>query len=426
MPDMPYFTLNLDPEQLRNGIKFMEDYRKALDLDTDGLVIKLQSLTQQLEAGSGERAPLWAAAYKFPPEVKETCLLGVIVQVGKTGQITPVAQLEPVELNGAVVQRASLCNQDELDRLGIDLGDYVRIQRSGEAIPKIIGLARPSPIKADLGRSFRLPKTCPCCSEILIQREGQVNLYCPNRNCRDQVHARLCYAIGKDGLDLEGCGEKAVKLLMAHQIYTLADLFACSDFDFLKTFMARKMREGLEKAKSAPLWRKLSALCIDMVGKITCQDIAYRYGSLYAIMNDKEGMIQLTGKATTESFFNYVADHIDEIERLVEMGVTFREDRSASGPLTGKAFCVTGSLNSGTRDQIEALIRKQGGLVRRQMSKKVDYLVQGEGGGTRKAADATRFGTRAISEEELYVLMGLPLPTEDYTDSSMPKVDPEP
>lgn len=410
MPGLPYLTSTVETLQLQEAIQFMDDYRKALDLDTDGLVIKLSSLATQHDTGEGTKSPKWAAAYKFPPETKPTKLLKVMIQVGKTGQITPVADLEPVELGGVVVRRASLCNQDELNRLGIDIGDFVLVQRRGEVIPKVVGLSRPSPTKTDPNKSYQMPRTCPCCCTLLERPEGMVDLYCPNPDCHDQVFARLSYAIGKDALDIRGCGESAVQTLMSDaNVKRLSDLYAIKSFSVLKPAKAKAMKEGLEKAKTAPLWRKLASLSIEGIGKVSCQDLATKYGSLEAMMGDRDGLVDMVGEVATTSLVNFLADHFDEIERLNGFGFHFVEDRKSAGPLSGKSFCITGALSSGSRDDVSALIEKLGGTVKGAVTKKVDYLVQGIGGGQNKAAGAAKHGTKTITEEELYAMMGVPM-----------------
>ncbi len=411
MHGLPYITTVIKPAELEAALEFLNDYRKALDLDTDGLAIKLSSLASQRDVGEGERSPRWAAAYKFPPEAKATKLLGVTVQVGKTGQITPVAQLEPVSLGGTVNQRASLCSQKELDRLGIDVGDYVLVQRSGEVIPKVIGLARPSPTKENVNKSFQLPKKCPCCKTPLVQFEGKVHQFCPNEFCHDQVYARLVYATGKDALNIDGCGDVGAQTLMAKgQVSRLSDLFTLKDFSFFKPAQRKKVQESLERAKNAPLWRKIAALNIESVGKVSAQDLAVKYDNIADMYGDKAGMKKIIGEVATASFRHWVDNNIEELARLTTAGFHLWEDRNAAGPLSGKSFCITGKLVSGPRDDISALIEKHGGTVKGSVTRKVDFLIQGIGGGNNKAAGASKWGTRSISEEELYQMIGIPMP----------------
>jgi len=412
MYGLPYVTTLIEPVDLTASIEFLDSYRKALDMDTDGLVIKISSLAAQRDIGEGTRSPKWACAYKFPPEAKETRLLGIKVQVGKTGQITPVAEVEPVSLGGAMVRRASVCNQDELDRLGIDVGDYVMVQRSGEVIPKIVALARPSSSKTDHNKSYRLPKVCPCCATpILKRKEKEVHYYCPNTDCYDQVLARLVYAVGKDALNIDGCGEVGVHMLVNKAgAKRLSDLFAITDFSFFKPAQRKKVEDGLAKAKAAPLWRKLSALNIEGIGKVTCQNLATRYASLDAMLGDLDELRKLIGEVNSDTFLEFLETNFDEIRRLAELGFVFVEDRKSAGPLSGKSFCITGTMMSGKRDDVSALIESKGGVVKGTVTKNVDFLVQGIGGGNNKSAAATKWGTRTISEEELYIMMGEPMP----------------
>ena len=423
MAGLPYVTTIVKAEELQAAIEFLDEHRQALDLDTDGLVIKLSSLAQQRDVGEGERSPKWAAAYKFPPEAKETKLLAVTVQVGKTGQVTPVAQLEPVALGGTVVQRASLCNQDELNRLGIDIGDYVWVQRSGEVIPKVISLARPSPTKQNVNKSFQLPKNCPCCKTPLVRQEGKVHLYCPNTDCHDQVFARLVFSTGKDGLDINGCGEVGVQTFMAKaNVRRLSDLFALKDLSFFKPAQRKKVQESLERAKIAPLWRKIAALNIEGIGKVSAQDLAVKYENVAGMYHDPEGTKKVIGEVATASLRQWVEENLDELDRLADLGFHFHQDRKMTGPLSGMSFCITGKLISGPRDDISALIESKGGVVKGTVNRKCMYLVAGYGGGQNKRTGAEKWGTRIITEEELYSLAGLPMPTAptSYNPSDEP------
>lgn len=407
----PFITTIVEPNHLNTAIEFLDNYRKSLDLDTDGLVLKISSLATQRDVGEGERAPHWGAAYKFPPESKSTKLLSVTVHVGKTGQITPVAQLEPVNLGGAMVQYASLCNQDELNRLGIDVGDYVMVQRAGEVIPKVVALDRPSPVKEDVNKSYQLPKLCPCCKSQLQRLEEKVHLFCKNLDCHDQILARLTYATGKDALDIDGCGEKSVQtLIMQGGVKRLSDLFEFKNWSIFKTAQRKKVQEGVELAKQAPMWRKLAAMNIESIGKVSSQDLCIKFDCILSMYSDPETMKNVVGKVATDIFCKWVDENIDELDRLAGLGFHIREDRKTAGPLSGKAFCITGGLSTGSRPDISALIESKGGAVKGTVTKKVDFLIQGGGGGNNKAEDAAKWGTRIIREEELYRMIGMAMP----------------
>ena len=464
MYGLPYVICNATREELASAITYLDDYRKSLDLDTDGLVIKVSDLALQRDLGEDTRYPNWAAAYKFPAEVKETRLTAITMQVGKTGQITPVAQFDPITLGGAVVRKASICNQDELDRLGIDIGDYVNVQRSAEVIPKIVSLARPSPTKTNLNQSFQIPRNCPCCAEPIQKREvkvqdeaseGGVHLYCVNPQCHDQLFARLVFALGKDALDVDGCGEVTVRALMDRGgARALSDVFAMTEFKFLKGAVLQKLKDGLKTAKDAPLWRKFMALSIGGIGKEKCQLLATRFSSPEIISayaqdalgsegdfvdshkgspadyqkelakvsksyNALSGMSlfpeevqKLVKETAANSIYDYLIANIDEIEKLDNLGFRFKPDETAGGggALSGKTFCITGALMSGRRDEVSAVIEKHGGVVKGTVTRHVNYLVQGAGGGNSKAAGAAKHGTQIISEEVLYQMLGLPMP----------------
>jgi DNA ligase (NAD+) len=416
MAGLPYFTTVVEPKALAEAISFMDNYRKALDLDSDGLVIKLSSLTLQQSQGEGERTPRWGCAYKFRPESKETRLNSITIQIGKTGQITPVAHVEPVNVGGVVIQRVSLCNQDELNRLGIDIGDYVLVQRSGEVIPKVVGLSRPGPNKTGVNQSYQLPKNCPCCGTPLTQPQNKVHFYCLNPDCYDQLYARLVYATGKDALDIDGCGEVGVKILMERgKVRQLSDLFSLRDLNFFKPAQRKKIQEGLERALTAPLWRKIAALNIDGIGKTSAQDIAAKYSSLIDAYSDPAGLKKLIGASDTTNLCYWVEDNLHELERLSDAGFKLAEDPKAHGPLSGKSFVITGKMMSGSRDKLSELIERHGGTVKGSVTKKVDFLIQGIGGGNNKAAGAAKWGTQIIPEETLYQMIGIPMPIVPQT-----------
>jgi DNA ligase (NAD+) len=411
MPGRPYMTTVVEPTELLEAIRLLDSYRKKLDLDTDGLVLKISSLPLQRDIGEGERAPHWAAAYKFPPEKKSTKLLGITVQIGKSGQVTPVAQLQPVNVSGVTIQSVSLCNQDELDRLGIDIGDDVWVQRSGEVIPKIVGRAKAAPGKQNINKSYQLPDLCPCCQKPLVRFEQEVHFYCTNPDCYDQVYARLVFAVGKHGLDIDGCGEIGVKTLMDEGgVRRLSDLFAFKKWDIFKPAQRKKIQDGLARARKLPLWRKICALSIEGIGKISAQNLSAKYSSLFDMYADKDGIRKIVGEVATATLRQWVVDNIEEIELLSSLDFDFKQDAASSGPLSGKTFCITGKMISCARDELSALIESKGGIVKGTVTRNVEFLIQGQGGSNNKAAGAAKWGTKTITEEEIYRMMGLPMP----------------
>ena len=385
--------------------------RKKLDVDTDGLVFKVNDLADQADLGEGNKFPHWAFAYKFPPERRITTLLGVTMQVGKTGRITPVAELKAVSLSGTVVQRASLCNQDEIKRLNVNIGDSVYVEKSAEIIPKVMGVA-----KKQTEGHFILPAECPCCQTQLVQPEGFVDWYCPNSRCSDQVYARLRYAVGKDALDMKGVGGGMLRVLMdTARIARLSDLFALEDEAILlKPAARRTFKAARELALQQPFWRQLSALCIEGLGTTLCQAVDDAWGSLDAMLDHWDELGELVGESVLISMKNWFGqpDNVTELERLMPLGFKFAS-KAATGPqpLAGKSFVITGALMSGQRDEVAEKIRKAGGTVKGSVSKKVNFVVQGVGGGRVKAEAAEKHGVPVITEEALYQMLGEAMPT---------------
>ena len=375
------------------------------EFDIDGLVLKINDLKLQTELGLNNRAPNWATSYKFPPEQKVTKLIGITVQVGRLGTLTPVAELQPVNLAGTTVKRASLHNADEIQRLGLNIGDDVIIQKAAEIIPQVVGVAN----KRNPG-VWSMPDRCPCCNSLVSRLINKVAIVCTSRMCKDQVFARLEHAVKKQSLDIDGCGEQSIKAMVDRGINNLADLFECDDLSFLGDAASKRVSASLKKAKNAPLWRKLHALGIDGIGITTCKELSARWNSLPDMLDNLDEVAAILGPVTFTNFKAHFDDqnNIAELERLIHIGVTL-EDEKKSGPLVGKVFCITGGMLSGSRDEVSAKIESLGGAVKPSVSKKVHYLVVGEGAGNNKSANARKLGTQCISEKELYELMGLPM-----------------
>jgi DNA ligase (NAD+) len=420
-----------DKSDLERFIQDADTNRKILNLATDGLVFKINSLAKQRELGEGTHAPKWAVAYKYPPERKMTELLGVTVQVGKTGRITPVAELKPVPLSGTVVRRASLCNQDEVQRLGIDVGDIVYVEKSAEIIPKVVGVARE--VRGD--KYWQMPERCPCCQTKLVRPEGEVAYYCPNWDCDDQVFARLKHATGKSALDITGCGEAMVRELMRHGVRKLSELLTIKDASFFKPSARKKFMEGREQCKKQPYWRKLHALGVDGMGKERCQELT-RWPTLLHVLHDQTEAFALEerlkqaaskpneaeqkilntapqsvmGKVVYKSLIDFLAAHHAEIDALEAAGFYLEADQATTGKLTGKAFVITGTLVSGSRDAVIRRIETAGGVVKSSVSNKCQFLVQGTDAGRTKTQAAARLGIKVITEEQLYEMLEIPMP----------------
>ena len=393
-----------DIDQIKEAIEAWSFDRNHLDYEIDGLVFKINHIETQKTLGLNNRAPNWATSYKFPPEQKVTKLIGITVQVGRMGTLTPVAELQPVNLAGTWVKRASLHNADEIQRLGLNIGDDVIIQKAAEIIPQVVGVAN----KRSTG-VWSMPDRCPCCNSITSRLINKVATVCTSRMCKDQVFARLEHAVKKQSLDIDGCGEHSIRIMVDHGLNNLSDLFA-DDLSFMGDAASKRVASGLKKAKTAPLWRKLHALGIDGIGLTTCKELSNRWNSLPDMLDNMEEISKFLGPITFLNFRLYFEndDNMTELEKLVSLGVTF-EDEKKSGPFVGKAFCITGGMLTGSREEVAAKIESLGGSVKSSVSKKVHYLVVGEGAGANKSANAKKLGTLCISEKELYDMMGLPM-----------------
>lgn len=382
------------------------------DYQIDGLVFKINSLNSQDDLGDGTRAPKWATAYKYPPERKPTVLKDIEISLGRLGTLTPVAILEPLQLSGTTVQRASLCNQDEVNRLGINIGDTVFVEKSAEIIPKVMGLAKKGPRKGN----WQMPTECPCCHTPVVKIEGQVAYRCPNKlTCSAQAVERLKHTLGKSALDWDGFGDEMILAAVDFGLTTLNALLKLHDAkvdELFKKAFARKFKS--ERARilgpDVPLWRKIHSLGIQGIGRSLSQDLCAKWSSLADMAANPEEVKKIVGDVFGTNFLNFLVENVDDLEELEALGFEFSETADRSGPLSGKTFCITGGLVSGKREEVAARIEKAGGTFKSAVTKKTEYLVVGEGGGANKAEAARKNGTKILSEEQLYEMIGIPMP----------------
>ena len=412
VPVPDYVTIKLAATSIESYIQAFDAKRKTLDFPVDGAVFKINDLALRSQLGDGTRAPKWACAFKFPPERVVTRLLSIELSVGRLGTITPVANLKPIAISGATVSRASLCNFEEIARLDVNVGDDVYVERSAEVIPKVLGVAN----KLDNG-VFPTPTACPSCGTAIARVENAdgsegVSYRCPNKSCKAQVFQRLKHAVSKGALDIDGCGDALITTLMEAGVSKLSDLFSV-DPSSLKTAARKKFLSEREKAKNKPLWRKIYALGAESVGQSYSKDLEARYASIVEIAEAPEADLEkIMGKVATATFRKFLLDEAEEIEKLDALGLKF-ESNKAVGPLTGKTFVITGQLTTGSRGQVSEKIEKCGGTCKGSVSRKVDFLVVGEGGGDNKAEAAAKNGTKCITEEQLYAMMGTPMEVAD-------------
>lgn len=395
----------------------LDQLRHAFRYGTDGAVVKLDSFRLQREAGRTSKAPRWAIAYKFEPERAETRINDITVQVGRTGVLTPVAELEPVFLSGTTVSRATLHNRDEIERKDIRIGDYVLVEKAGEIIPAVIevNLKR----RAKECRPYRFPEKCPVCGTGVIQIEGEVALRCPNSSCPTQVRRRLGHFVSKAALDIDGLGTAMVDELVGRGwVKELPDLFQLRREDLLTLGKdvgksTDNLLAAIESAKHCELWRVIHGLGIPHVGVAASKDLAAHFGDLEKLADakvgdfiaDKQSVISGIGEVMARAIVGFFQEPRNRalVTGLLRVGVrpVAPTPRAAGGnaALTGRTFVLTGTLPTLTRDEASARIEAAGGKVSGSVSKKTSYVLAGEEAGS-KLEKARELGVPVIDEAE--------------------------
>lgn len=413
--------------ELEQQVEAWAERRASLPFDVDGLVIKVNSFEQRRILGSTSKFPRWAIAYKFPATQVTTTVQRLEVNVGRTGAVTPVAILEPVELSGTTVKRASLHNWDQVKRLGLGKGDRVLLEKAGEIIPQVLGV-----VESAGNKPFAEPDHCPSCKHALVREEGRVALRCPNKlACPQQVQAGLEFFAARGQMNIDGLGEKVCQaLLESGLVRTVADLFVLKKDDLLSLerfaeTSAQNLIDAIARARdSATFSRFLAALGIPLVGGVAARTIARHYRSMDQLLalidatEPGEGFIEAltaidgvgpTMAASLESFLRDPATR-EVLALLAERGVrpvepVAEDDGAGDGALGGKVFVITGTL-SRPRAEIQKTIEAAGGKVTGSVSKKTDYLVAGENTGQAKLSAADKHGVKVVSEAELAELLG--------------------
>ena len=393
--------------------KQWSERKTKLDYQIDGMVIKIDSHQQQSLLGSTGRAPRWCISYKFPAEQAETVVESIVVQVGKTGALTPVANLEPVQLAGTVVKRASLHNFDEIERLGVHEGATVVIEKAGEIIPQIVKVTQ----KSLSFKPFEVPKMCPACQGPVKKDEDGVCVRCVNPDCKAKFIEKLKYFVGRGQMDIENLGPAVLEQLVGKNIvksfadiYKL-DLFTVSTLDRMGAKSAENLLDGIEASKTRPLWRLVAGLGIRNVGGQSAEILEGEFGSLEAIIRaDIETLeaIDQIGPVMAKSIREYFddADNISVIEQLLAAGVSPRATVKKKGDaLSGKTIVATGTLENFTRQSIAQAIKDNGGKVSSAVSKKTDFVLAGANAGS-KLEKANKLGVRVITEQEFVDMIG--------------------
>ncbi len=399
-------------------IAHWDEARRDLPFPTDGVVVKVNDFAERRRIGFTAKAPRWAVAYKFKAEQALTRLTSVDFQVGRTGAVTPVANLEPVRLAGTTVRRATLHNAEQMALLDIRLGDMVYVEKSGEIIPKITGVEL-SQRPAD-SRPFVYASVCPECGTPLVRYEGEAKHYCPNQSgCRPQLIGRIIHFIRRRAMDIDGLGEETVELLYAngllHDISDLYDLQAAqlAPLPRLGEKSADNIIRSIAASREVPFHRVLFGLGIRFVGETTAKYLADHFRSLDAVMHaSREELVQAdeVGAKIADAIVDYFADpeNMRIIGRLRDAGLRFEaEERTlASDSLAGRSFVISGKFAGHSRDELKELIEMHGGRNLAAVSANVDFIVAGENMGPAKLKKAEKLGVKIISEEEFMAMLG--------------------
>ena len=393
-------------------IKFcsdMSEYRKTLNWATDGVVIKVNSIPKQNELGFTSRAPKWATAFKFPPEEVWSELLDVEFSVGRTGIVTPVAILRPVNLSGSVVSRASMYNFDEIERLDISIGDEALIKKAAEIIPKVVRTR-----KTNNSKPLILPKNCPSCGSELIEIEGEVGIYCPNKeNCPAQIKGRIEYFVSKSAMDIDGFGDSIIeKLIEKNYIKSPSDIYKLTyeqllTLDLIKDKSANNLLNAIEQSKDVTLSKFINALGIRFVGKESSDILAQSFKDIEALKlasYDDLSALDGIGEKMAQSIVDYFSNqkNIDMIDEMIALGVKIKNKYSNAQVLRlkGQSFVITGTLESLSRDEAQAKLKELGAKTPSSVSKNTNFVVVGENPGS-KAIKARELGIKILSEKEL-------------------------
>ena len=405
----PYLKSCRTISEIMTAIDEIGDFRHDLDVATDGVVIKINDLRTREFLGFTAKFPRWAMAYKYEAEELVTILREVVWNVGRTGKLTPTAVVDPIELSGATVSRATLNNYDDIQRKGLELGASVLIRRSNEVIPEILGIVPDPSLKT---APIQKPEVCPACGSELVQEN--VHIYCPNSlSCLPQLVARLTHFSSRAGMNIEGLSEKTLEQLISRGMKEMADLYQLREEDLLslegfKEKKTRKLLEAIEKSKNPPLDRFLYALGIPEVGESAARDLAAHFKSLSALQKAKAEELEEVcdiGPVTADHIFEFFHDpHISSsLDRLLHQGVKpkdFVENREGPKPLEGLSAVVTGTIQGYSRKEMEEGIRRLGGQAKSAVSKKTDLLIAGEEAGSKKEK-AKEFGVKIIEGKDL-------------------------
>ena len=402
-------------QDIYDYIDYWDEARHSLPFATDGIVLKVNDLRQQQRLGYTAKNPRWAIAYKFQAEQAVTRLLDVTFQVGRTGAVTPVANMEPVLLAGTTVRRASLHNEDIIRQLDLHIGDMVRVEKAGEIIPQIVGVADVAPDSvAHRGAAVQFIKTCPECGATLVRYEGEAAHYCPNDTaCPPQIKGRIEHFISREAMNIDSVGPETVDDYYERGLISdAADLYRLTveqlmGNDGTRRRSAEKVIAGIRRSLDVPFERVLFALGIRFVGKVVAKTLARRFGSLDALRAASLDDLMQTegvGQAIAESVLRYFADerNLAFVARLAEAGVRMEAEQTAlqSTALAGMSIVISGTFARHSREEYKALIEAHGGKNVGSISKKTTFILAGENMGPSKLEKASKLGVPLKTEEE--------------------------
>jgi len=391
--------------------------RDSLEYEIDGMVIKVNQLNLREKIGSTLKAPRWAIAYKFPAKQATTVVKNVVMQVGRTGVITPVAELEPVECGGVIISRATLHNFDEIKRLGIKIGDTVLVERAGEVIPKVVKVIESK--RAGKEKDIEIPKKCPVCGSEIVKEEGEVAYRCPNSSCPAQVINSIVHFAKREAMDIEGLGESVAELLVERKLVKkLSDIYFLTKQQLLtlplfKEKKATNLLNAIEKSKQRPLSKLLYGLGIRHVGEKAAEVLAEKFTSIDRLMKVTEVELQKIpeiGPVMAKSIVNFFSNKytIEIIEDLKKAGVNMIQPKvEKKGPqvFAGMTVVFTGELESMTRSQAEELVKQLGGTTSSSVSRSTSLVVVGKNPGS-KYEKAKQLGIKIIYEDEFLKMIG--------------------
>lgn len=400
-------------------IDHWQEERKKLPVATDGIVLKVDSLSQQRRLGFTAKSPRWAIAYKYPAERALTRLVEVTYHVGRTGAVTPVANMEPVQLAGTVVRRASLHNQDIIEKLDLHLGDMVYVEKAGEIIPQIVGVATEHRIGA-LGLKVKFIDHCPDCGAPLVRYEGEAATYCPNATgCPQQIKGRIEHFISRDAMNISSLGPETVDEMFERGIlHDAADLYRLGVQDLSGAYgtrerLAQNIVKAIARSRDAGFDRVVFALGIRFVGKVAAKSLATQFKTIDRLrcatkeeLLSVEGVGEIIAGAVIEYFSN--PRNLDFVTRLEAAGVNMAmpETQTVSQRLSGQSIVISGTFTHHSRDEYKALIEAHGGKNVSSISAKTSFILAGENMGPSKLEKAGRLGVRLMNEDEFLALIG--------------------